>query len=92
MSDRYNFRRSTRVKQLPPHRHRGSPQDPTPRIALKIEELDLEKSYAGKFVPPKRQRPKKSRPWAKPTGADPITDPAKLPRRWHMKEDDLELK
>ncbi|KAJ5957464.1 hypothetical protein N7501_011743 [Penicillium viridicatum] len=91
MSDRYNFRRSTRVKKLPPHRHRGSPQDPTPRIALSIEELDLEKSYVGTFIPPKRQRPKKSRPWAKRTGTDPITDPAKLPRGWHMKEDDLEL-
>ncbi|KAJ5589088.1 hypothetical protein N7537_011766 [Penicillium hordei] len=90
MSDRYNFRRSTRVKQLPPHRHRGPPQDPTPRIALKVEELDLEKSYVGTFVSPKRQRPKKSRPWAKQTGTDPITDPAKLPRGWHMKEDDLE--
>ncbi|CAI7622657.1 unnamed protein product [Penicillium discolor] len=91
MSDRYNFRRSTRVKQLPPHHHRGSPQDPTPRIALKIEELDLEKSYAGTLVPRRRQRPKKSRPWGKRTGTDPITDPAKLPRGWHMKEDDLEL-
>ncbi|OQD63560.1 hypothetical protein PENPOL_c009G05776 [Penicillium polonicum] len=91
MSDRYNFRRSTRVKKLPPHHHRGSPQDPTPRIALNIEELDLEKSYVGSFIPHKRQRPKKSRPWAKWTGTDPITDPAKLPHGWHMKEDDLEL-
>ncbi|KGO36714.1 hypothetical protein PEX1_026270 [Penicillium expansum] len=91
MSERYNFRRSTRVQQLPPHRPRGSPQDPTPRIELRIEDLDLDKSYVDSWAPPKsRPKPRKSRPWAKWTGNDPFTDPAQLPPGWHMNEDDLE--
>lgn len=93
MSERYNFRRSTRVQQLPPHRPRGSPQDPTPRIELRIEDLDLDKSYVDSWAPPKsRPKPRKSRPWAKWTGNDPFTDPAQLPPGWHMNEDDLETK
>ncbi|KOS43716.1 hypothetical protein ACN38_g5396 [Penicillium nordicum] len=89
MSARYDFRRSTRVKRLPPHEQKGSPQDPTPRMELKIDEIDLDRTYAA-VVPPRQKKTKKNRPWAKRTGTDPITDPAELPRGWHMNEDDLE--
>ncbi|KAJ5827334.1 hypothetical protein N7447_004097 [Penicillium robsamsonii] len=55
-----------------------------------MEDLDLDKSYGGILVPPKLPaRPKKSRPWVKWNGTKPITDPAQLPRGWHMNEDDL---
>ncbi|KGO78079.1 hypothetical protein PITC_041100 [Penicillium italicum] len=92
MSERYNFRRGTRVQQLPPHHPRGSPKDPTPRIELKIEDLDLEKSYTDTWISSKPQRkPKKRRPWTKRTASDPITDPAQLPPGWHMNEDDLDI-
>ncbi|KAJ5382998.1 hypothetical protein N7517_000909 [Penicillium concentricum] len=90
MSDRYNFRRSTRSQQVPPQDPLGSPRDPTRRIKLKVEDLDLDKSYSNILLPSKLPaRPKKSRPWAKWGGATPLTDPAQLPRGWHMNEDDL---
>ncbi|KAJ5799452.1 uncharacterized protein N7518_001520 [Penicillium psychrosexuale] len=92
MSERYNFRRSTRVRRLPPQHLGGPPTDPTPHIKLKIEDLDLDKSYIGTLMPPKRPlRPKKTRPWTKWTVSEPLTDSAKLPRGWHMNEDDLEI-
>ncbi|KAJ5158815.1 uncharacterized protein N7500_008466 [Penicillium coprophilum] len=91
MSDRYNFRRSTRSQKVPPQPPGGSPRDPTRRIKLKIEDLDLDKSYVGISVPAKLPaRPKKSRPWTKWEGTKPLTDPARLPHGWHMNEDDLD--
>ncbi|CAG8887273.1 unnamed protein product [Penicillium egyptiacum] len=92
MSERYKFRCSTHVQQLPPQQPGGSLQDATPRTTLKIEDLDLAKSYVGTLVPRRQPlRPKKSRPWAKWTGAMPLIHPAQLPRGWHMNEDDLEI-
>ncbi|OQE30801.1 hypothetical protein PENFLA_c002G03843 [Penicillium flavigenum] len=92
MSERYSFRRSTLFQKLPPHIPGGSPRDPTPRIRLNIEDLDLTKSYVRTLVPPQRPvRVKKDRPWAKWTGATPLTDPAQFPPGWHMNEDDLEI-
>ncbi|KAJ5285781.1 hypothetical protein N7524_001087 [Penicillium chrysogenum] len=91
-SKRYGFRSHTLVQQLPPHTPQGSPRDPTPRIRLNIENLDLTKSYVRTLVPPRRPaRVKKDRPWTKWTGAMPLTDPTKLPAGWHMNEDDLEI-
>jgi hypothetical protein len=91
MSGRYNFRRSTRSQQVPHQPPEGSPSDPTRRIKLNVHDLDLDKSYVGIVIPPKRpDLPKKHRPWSKWTGANPLTDLAKLPPGWHMNEDDLE--
>ncbi|CAG8255376.1 hypothetical protein PENNAL_c0076G01082 [Penicillium nalgiovense] len=92
MPNRYSFRRSTLIRKLPPHTPWGSPRDPTPRIKLDIEGLDLTKSYVTTLVPPQRPaRAKKNRPWPKWTGAKPLTDPAQFPAGWHMNEDDLEI-
>jgi hypothetical protein len=61
-------------------------------MKLRIEELDLDKSYAGILKAPKRcQKSTKSRPWGKWRNIEPLTDPSKLPRGWHMNEDDLEI-
>ena len=92
MSDRYNFRRSTRLKKLKPQSERGSPKDQIPRIKVRMDELDLDKSYAGIIKPPRKsQKPKKPRPWTRRTHDKPLTDPNNLPKGWHMNEDDLDV-
>lgn len=70
----------------------GSPRDPTPRQPIKVEDLDLGRSYVDDYtlipsiedeipVPQTRRRH---------AGPEPLTDPAKLPRGWNTEEPDLD--
>lgn len=92
MARRYNLRRSTRSRQLRHHQPTGAPQDPTPRIKLNIDDLDLDKSYVKPSVANSQSgRSKKHRPWRRRVEKEPLTDSAKLPKGWHMNEDDLAI-
>ncbi|KAJ5761969.1 uncharacterized protein N7511_005351 [Penicillium nucicola] len=89
MARRYNLRRSTRSRRLRHHRPTGAPQDPTPRLQLDMEDLDLDKSYSKLNRSDSSHRPEKQRQWQKWDEKEPLTDPAKLPKGWHMNEPDL---
>jgi len=71
-------------------KYKGSPNDPTERKYLDVEDLDVERSYVDYIVPaapvPKPERPKR---WKHP-GNEPLTDPDKLPKGWTTLEPDLD--
>ncbi|CAG7921869.1 unnamed protein product [Penicillium olsonii] len=93
MPERYSLRRSNRVQKVKKQPLKGSPKDQIARIPILLEELDLDVSHAHKVWAPEI-RPvlsQKKRSWKKWTKEEPLTDPAKLPRGWHMNEDDLAI-
>ncbi|KAJ5585161.1 uncharacterized protein N7459_004961 [Penicillium hispanicum] len=70
----------------------GSPWDVTIRKKLRVEDLDLDKSYVGLSPDlssaPKSERPQRQKRWRHQ--GEPLTDPKKLPRDWNAREPDLD--
>lgn len=92
MGGRYNLRQSTRIGKIKKQSPRGSPRDQIPRVPIILEELDLQKSHVkSNQVSTKQRKPERKRSWARWAKGKSLTDPSKLPKGWHMNEEDLEI-
>lgn len=68
-----------------------SPWDQTPRKEVKVEVLDLDKSYVGLVEPaPEPEKPQRQKRW-KHHGDEPLTDWRMLPKGWNSREPDLDF-
>ncbi|KAJ5366491.1 hypothetical protein N7541_000432 [Penicillium brevicompactum] len=92
MAGKYNLRRSTRVNKLKSQSWNGSPKDQIARVPVILEELDLATPYVGSNQVYRKQKTQQRRKsWTKWAKKKPLTDPSKLPKGWHMNENDLEI-
>ncbi|KAK9848996.1 hypothetical protein MYU51_015121 [Penicillium brevicompactum] len=92
MAGKYNLRRSTRVSKLKSQSWNGSPKDQIARVPVILEELDLATPYVGNNQFSRKQKTQQRRKsWTKWAKRKPLTDPSKLPKGWHMNENDLEI-
>ena len=69
----------------------ASPWDPTFRVPVKVEELDLDKSYENRvnyILPAPKALPKRQKRW-RHKGKEPLTEYSKLSRGWNANEPDL---
>ena len=92
MAGKYNLRRSTRVSKQKSQSWNGSPKDQIARVPVILEELDLATPYVGSNqVSRKHKTQQRRKSWTKWAKRKPLTDPSKLPKGWHMNENDLEI-
>ncbi|CAG8082191.1 unnamed protein product [Penicillium salamii] len=91
MPPRRGPRKSTRIQKSKKQPLTGSPKDQIARVPILLQELDLDVSHAhsSRASGGKQVRQPKRKTWTKWSKKNPLIDPEKLPKGWHMNEPDL---